>query len=64
MAAAFNKFSKLQGTLERVAEMRPTAPNTREKMASVVLSTGGSIETRSRWWRQAEAAFSDAYVVE
>ena len=41
MAAAFNNFSKLQGALEGVAEMAPTAPNMREKMASVVLFTGG-----------------------
>jgi hypothetical protein len=41
MAAAFNNFSKLQETLEGVAEMAPTAPNMREKMASIVLFTGG-----------------------
>ena len=40
MAAAFNNFTKLQGTLEGVAEMAPTAPNMREKMASIVF-TGG-----------------------
>lgn len=41
MAAAFNDFSKLQGELERVAEMAPTERNMREKMGSIVLFTGG-----------------------
>lgn len=41
MAAAFNNFSELQDALERVAEMAPTAPDMREKMASIVLFTGG-----------------------
>jgi hypothetical protein len=41
MAAAFNNFTKLQGTLEGVGEMAPTSPNMRETMASIVLFTGG-----------------------
>ena len=41
MGAAFNNFSKLQGALQGVAERAPTAANMREKMASIVLFTGG-----------------------
>jgi hypothetical protein len=40
MGVAFNNFSKLEGALEGIAELAPTAADMREKMASIVLFTG------------------------